>query len=89
MNILILQTLGDVNDGRVYGIWLLLENILFFLIGITFRIQLITRWGLYVSVGVVLYELRDLGWAMLSILALVLIGVGAYRAMNQPDEPEK
>ena len=86
---LILQTLGDVNDGRVYGIWLLLENILFFLIGITFRIQLITRWGLYVSVGVVLYELRDLGWAMLSILALVLIGVGAYRAMNQPDEPEK
>ena len=85
---LALQTLEGTADSRLYGIWLLLENITFFLIGITVRNQLITKWGLYVSILVVLYELRDLGWAMLSVIALVLIGIGAYRALNQPDEPE-
>ena len=84
---LALFALGNGTDAGIYGVWLLLENIVFFLIGITVRNQLITKWGLYASIATVLYQLRGLGWAMLSILALVLIGIGAYRAMNQPDDP--
>ncbi len=83
-----LQALSGGEDAGLYGIWLLLESVGFFLIGITIRNELVTRWGLYVAIGSVLYQLRGLGWAMLSVLALVIIGIAAYRAVNQPDEPE-
>jgi hypothetical protein len=37
-----------------------------------------TRWGLYVAVAAVIYQLRDLGWAALSVLAIFVIGVAIY-----------
>ncbi len=85
---LALQALSGGDNADIYGLWLLLENVAFMLVGITIRNRLVTRWGLYAAVASVLYQLRGLGWAMLSVLALFIIGVAIYRALNQPDEEE-
>ena len=38
-----------------------------------------TKWGLFVSVAAVLYQLRGLGWAALAFLALFVISVAIYK----------
>lgn len=68
---------GDA--GGLYGWWLLLEQIGWMLVGIVIGKRFVTMWGLYVSVGAVLYQLRDLGWAALTLLAVFLIGIAIYR----------
>ncbi|HUP26065.1 MAG TPA: hypothetical protein VM124_00265 [Candidatus Limnocylindrales bacterium] len=65
--------------GGLYGWWLLLEQIGFMLIGMSIKKRLVTLWGLYVAVGAVLYQLRDLGWAALTVLAMFLIGIAVYK----------
>jgi hypothetical protein len=42
-------------------------------------------WGLYVALGAVLYQLRNLGWAALSFLALFVIGMAIYRLLRSSD----
>lgn len=83
---LALQALGGSENSDIYGILLLLENVMFLIIGVLANNRLITRWGLYFAVASVLYQLRGLGWAMLSLLALFIIGVGAWRAFQQSDD---
>ncbi len=73
-----LQALGG-QAGGLYGWWLLLEQIAFMLIGMTIRKRVVTLWGLYVAVGAVLYQLRNLGWAALTVLAVFLIGIAVYQ----------
>ena len=82
---LVIQALAS-DSGGLYGIWLLLEMIVIMLIGITFKNRVVTMWGLYVSVGSVLYQLRDLGWAMLAVLAVFVIGVAIYRTSRQSSD---
>jgi hypothetical protein len=82
---LILQSLGS-DSGESLGLWLLLEQTGFFLLGIAIRKPFVTKWGLYVAIGAVLYQLRDLGWAMLAVLSLFIIGIAIYRALKQPDD---
>lgn len=65
--------------GGLYGWWLLLEQIAWMLIGMAIGRRFVTMWGLYVAVGAVLYQLRNLGWAALTVLALFLIGLAIYR----------
>lgn len=65
--------------GGLYGWWLLLEQIMWMLIGMAIGRRFVTMWGLYVAVGAVLYQLRNLGWAALTVLALFLIGLAVYR----------
>jgi hypothetical protein len=65
--------------GGLYGWWLLLEQIAFMLIGMMIRKRTVTLWGLYVAVGAVLYQLRNLGWAALTVLAVFLIGIAVYQ----------
>ncbi len=79
---LVLQALFGT-AGDLYGWWLLLEQILFMLLGMGINKPLVTRWGLYVALGAVLYQLRNLGWAALTVLALFLIGLAIYRLQNQ------
>jgi hypothetical protein len=45
----------------------------------------VTFWGLYVALAAVLYQLRHLGWAALSFLALFIIGMAVYRLMKSVD----
>ncbi len=82
---LILQSLGS-GSGEFLGLWLLLEQVGFLLLGIIIQKPFVTKWGLYVAIGAVIYQLRDLGWAMLAVLSLFIIGVAIYRALKQPDE---
>lgn len=71
--------------GGVYGWWLLLEQVIIMLLGMAIRKRFVTMWGLYVSVGAVLYQLRNLGYAALALLALFLIGLAVYQLQKRTD----
>jgi hypothetical protein len=75
---LVLQALGG-QAGDLYGWLLILQQVGFMILGIAINRRFLTWWGLYVSVAAVLYQLRHLGWAALSVLALFVIGVAVYR----------
>jgi hypothetical protein len=75
---LILQALSTSN-GTLYGWWLLLEEVGIMLLGITIQRRFLALWAVYVAIGAVLYQLRHLGWAALSLLALFIIGMAIYR----------
>lgn len=75
---LALQALSG-HAGGLYGWWLLLEEIAFMLLGMSIRKRYVTFWGLYVAIGAVLYQLRHLGWAALTVLAVFLISLAVYR----------
>jgi len=79
-----LQALGG-SAGGLYGWWLLIEQIVFMLLGMTIHKRFVTLWGLYVAVGAVLFQLRNLGWAALTILALFLIGLAVYQLQKHDD----
>jgi hypothetical protein len=63
------------SKGGVYGWWLVLQQVVFMLAGMMIGKKFVTLWGLYVAIGVVLYQLRNLGWAALTVLAVFIIGV--------------
>lgn len=76
--------------GGVYGWWLLLEQVFFMLLGVTIKRRFVVLWGLYVAVGSVLYQLRGLGWAALTVLAAFVIGVAIYQLQkyNKPTDKD-
>jgi len=86
---LALEALGSSERGEILGLWLLLEQVGFLVLGVTIKQPLLTKWGLYVGVAAVIYQLRDLGWAMLAVLSLFIIGVATYRALRQPNDENK
>lgn len=77
-----LQALSGAAGG-VYGWWLLLEQVVIMLVGMALQKRRVTLWGLYVSLGAVLYQLRHLGYAALAILAMFLIGLAVYQLQRQ------
>lgn len=79
---LVLQAISGVAGG-LYGWWLLLEQVAFMLLGMSIGKPTVTKWGLYVAAGAVLYQLRGLGWAALTFLAVFLIGLAVYRLQEQ------
>ena len=68
--------------GGLYGWWLILEQIVFIIIGMSIKNGVMIRWGLYVAVGAVLYQLRHLGWAALTLLAVFVIGLAIYKIQH-------
>jgi len=85
---LALEALGGSERGSILGLWLLLEQIGFLLLGVSIKQPLLTKWGLYVGIAAVMYQLRDLGWAMVAILSLFIIGIAVYRSTKQPEDNE-
>ena len=77
---------GGSSRGEIIGLWLLLEQIGFLVLGVTIKKPLLSKWGLYVGIAAVLYQLRDLGWAMVAVLSVFVIGIAIYRALKQPEE---
>lgn len=75
---LVVQLLAGT-AGDLYGLWLLADQVAIMLLGMVLHDGFVVRWGLYVAIGSVLYQLRDLGWAMVAVLALFLIGIAIYR----------
>ncbi|MCA9330874.1 hypothetical protein KC957_02405, partial [Candidatus Saccharibacteria bacterium] len=74
---LIFQSMGQAGD--IYGWWLLLEQVAFMLLGMAIQRRFVTMWALYVAIGAVLYQLRDLGYAALAVLATFVIGIAVYQ----------
>ncbi len=69
----------------VYSWWLLIEQVLIMLLGMSIQRRFVTRWGLYVALAAVLYQLRDLGYAALAVLALFFIGLAIYKLQKYND----
>lgn len=82
---LALQALGGLAGG-LYGWWLLLEQIVFMLLGMALGKRFVTFWGMYVALAAVLFQLRHLGWAALTVLALFLIGLAVYQLQKHSDQ---
>jgi len=82
---LTLQAIGS-EAGGLYGWWLLLEQIGFIVLGMSIGKKFITKWGLYTAVAAVLYQLRDLGWAALTVLAVFLISLAVYKIQKNVDK---
>lgn len=80
-----LQALNDASGG-LYGWWLIIEQIVFMLLGMGISKRFVTMWGLYVAVGAVLYQLRGLGWAALTVLAIFIIGLAMYKIQKYTDK---
>ena len=75
---LVLQALFGT-AGDLYGWWLLIEQVAIMLLGMALGNKLMVRWGLYVALASVLYQLRGLGWAALAVLAVFLMVLAIYR----------
>jgi hypothetical protein len=84
---LALQAMGGTS-GDMYGWWLILEQVAFILLGMSIAQPFLTRWGLYVALAAVLYQLRDLGWAALTVLAIFIIGL-ALNYLNRSQDPDR
>lgn len=82
---LALQALSG-KSGGLYGWWLLIEQVVIMLIGMALGKGFVTRWGLFVATGAVLYQLRNLGYLALGVLALVLIGIAVYSLQKHSDK---
>lgn len=74
---LALQAMGG-QAGDIYGWMLIIQQIGFVLLGMAVNRKFLTKWGLFVTMGAVLYQMRDLEWAVLLILALSVIGAALY-----------
>jgi hypothetical protein len=77
------------NAGGLYGWWFLGEQIAIMLVGMVLRNRFVTRWGLYVAVGSVLFQLRALAWLSLTLLALFLIALAVYQLQKSDDKPPR
>ena len=80
---LILTSLSN-EAGGIYGLILIGEQILFMLAGVTLPTdksghRFLLRWGLWTALAAILFQLRGLGWAFTSLLAVIVIGVAIYR----------
>lgn len=75
---LALQAISS-DSGGVYGWWLLLEQVMFMIIGGIIHKRFVVMWGMYVAVGAVLFQLRDLSILAMIFLALFVNGVAIYK----------
>jgi hypothetical protein len=66
-----------------YGLLLLLESIAIMLFGLWIKYSLVTKWGLAVAVGSVLYQLRDLQFFLLVLLGAGIIGLSVYLLLRK------
>lgn len=84
---LIIQAING-ESGDLYGWWLLLEQVGFMILGMALGRPRVTKWGLYVAVGAVIYQLRELQWAALTVLAVFLISLAVFRLQRQTSSSE-
>lgn len=75
---LALQSISS-DAGGVYGWWLIIEQVMFMIIGGIIHKKFVVMWGMYVAVGAVLYQLRSLGFVALAFLAVFVIGMAIYQ----------
>ncbi len=79
--------------GGVYGWWLLLEQVMFMIIGSVIHKRFVVLWGLYVATGSVIYQLRNLSYFAMIALAVFINGIAIYKLLkssstNNAKKPE-
>ena len=79
---LALQAIGG-QAGDIYGWMLIFQQVGFVLLGMYTGKKHLSKWGLYVTMGAVLYQMRELEWAVLLILATSIIGAALYYINKQ------
>ena len=89
---LAIQSLGAAAGGN-YGLILIAEQVGFMIVGALLppddRGQhFLLRWGLWTGLAAILFQLRGLGWAFLSLLAVIIIGVAVYRLQKAPHDKQ-
>ena len=85
---LVVQSLGG-EAGGYYGLILIVEQIVFMVIGSVLPPNklgqhFLLRWGLWTALAAILFQLRGLGYAFVSLLALIIIGTAVYRLQKKP-----
>ncbi len=73
-------------SGGTYGLILIAEQVAFMIAGVTFGQRFLVRWGLWTALAAILFQLRGLGWAFLSVLAVFIIGIALYRLQKHPTD---
>lgn len=86
---LVLQSLGN-EAGGYYGLILIAEQVLFMIAGVSLPRdangqRFLLRWGMWTALAAILFQLKGLGWAFLSLLAIIVIGVAVYRLQKNTD----
>lgn len=87
---LALQSLGGAAGGN-YGLLLIAEQVAFMIVGTLLPADdrgqhFLLRWGLWTGLAAILFQLRGLGWAFLSLLAVIIIAVAVYRLQKTPHD---
>lgn len=84
---LLIQTLPlawqALQGDTSYGLLLLFESVGIMLFGLWVHYPLVSRWGLAVAVGSVLYQLRDLQFFLLVLLGAGIIGLSVYLLLRK------
>ncbi len=83
---LLIQALGA--SGESYGLLLIGEHVVLLILGVAIARRFVMWWGLAVATVAVLYQLRDLPFAGLGFLSVVVIGVALYILGRQKDEKQ-
>ena len=85
---LALQALAGESGGS-YGLLLIVQQAGFMVVGAITNQKFLLKGGMWVALAAILYQLRGLGWAFLSLLAVVLIGLAIYRLQKHEDNQTK
>ncbi|MEO8105027.1 MAG: hypothetical protein ABI602_01690, partial [Candidatus Saccharibacteria bacterium] len=85
---LALQSMA-AESGGTYGLLLIAEQVGFMVVGVSFGQRFLLRWGLWTALAAILFQLKGLGWAFLSLLAVIIIGVAIYRLQKHPPDNQK
>lgn len=75
--------LAALGGNTTYGLLLLLEGTGLVLFGLWLKDTLISRWGLAVAVGSVLYQLREYQFFVLALLGAGIIGISVYLLLKR------
>lgn len=85
---MIIQALSG-SSGGTYGLILIIQQASFMALGALSNQKFLLKAGLWVALASVLYQLRGLGWAFLTIVAVILIGFAVYRLQKHDDNSNK
>lgn len=85
---MVLQALGG-QSGKSYGLILIVQQVGFMLAGVLLNQRFLLKAGMWVALGAILYQLRGLGWAFLTLVAAIIIGVAIYRLQKHEDTQPK
>lgn len=78
--------LAALTEEGIYSLLLLFEMSGLFIAGILLGRKHMSRIGLYVAIGAIAYQLRSYGYAVVALIAIVVIGFAIHSALKKDGE---